>query len=105
MPSKTSCFREDQVSWCANLWNRVSCAHDGGWTPAEVANARAAADSWLAANPGDDGVRLARERLQEAYPEEDLELEEAGRTWPNSAPAPCLLAVEATVAPIPIPSR
>src|SRR5919112_6139321 len=31
MPSKTSCFREDQVSWCANLWNRVSCAHDGGW--------------------------------------------------------------------------
>ena len=48
--------------------------------PAEVANARAAADSWLAANPGDGGVRLARERLQEAYPEEDLELEEGSPT-------------------------
>jgi len=48
--------------------------------PAEVANARAAADSWLAANPGDGGVRLARERLQEAYPEEDLDLEEGSPT-------------------------
>ena len=105
MPSKTPCFREDQVSWCANLWNRVSCAHDGGWTPAEVANARAAVDSWSVANPGDGDVRLAGERLQEAYPEEDLDLEEGSPTWPNSAPAPCLLAVEATVAPIPIPSR
>jgi len=49
-------------------------------TPAEVANARAAADSWLAANPGDGDVRLARERLQEAYPEEDLDLEEESPT-------------------------
>jgi hypothetical protein len=49
-------------------------------TPAEVADARAAADSWLAANPGDGDVRLARERLQEAYPEEDLELEEGSPT-------------------------
>ncbi|MDQ4043164.1 MAG: hypothetical protein M3118_05035 [Actinomycetota bacterium] len=45
---------------------------------AEVADARAAADSWLAANPGD--VRLAREQLQEAYPEEDLKLEEGSPT-------------------------
>ena len=49
-------------------------------TPAEAANARAAADSWLAANPGDGDVRLARERLQEAYPEEDLDLEEGNPT-------------------------
>ena len=49
-------------------------------TPAEAANARAAADSWLAANPGDGDVRLARERLQEAYPEEDLDLEEGSPT-------------------------
>jgi hypothetical protein len=48
--------------------------------PAEVADARAAADSWLTANPGDGDVRLARERLQEAYPEEDLELEEGSPT-------------------------
>ena len=48
--------------------------------PAEVADARAAADSWLAANPGDGDVRLARERLQETYPEEDLELEEGSPT-------------------------
>lgn len=48
--------------------------------PAEVADARAAADSWLAANPGDGDVRLARERLQEAYPEEDLELDEGSPT-------------------------
>ena len=47
---------------------------------AEVADARAAADSWLAANPGDGDVCLARERLQEAYPEEDLELEEGSPT-------------------------
>ena len=80
MLSRISCLREDQVSWCANLWNRASCAHDGGWTPAEVANVRAAADSWLAANPGDGDVRLARERLQEAYPEEDLDLEEGSPT-------------------------
>src|ERR687893_2302144 len=48
--------------------------------PAEMADARAAADSWLAANPGDGDVRLARERLQETYPEEDLELEEGSPT-------------------------
>ncbi len=49
-------------------------------TPAEAANARAAADSWLAANPGDGDVRLAREHLQEAYPEEELDLEEGSPT-------------------------
>ncbi len=48
--------------------------------PAEVANARAAADSWLAANPGDGDVRLVRERLQEAYTEENLDLEEGSPT-------------------------
>ncbi len=45
-----------------------------------MANARAVVDSWLAANPGDGDVRLARERLQEAYPEEGLELEEGSPT-------------------------
>jgi hypothetical protein len=49
-------------------------------TPAEAASARAAADSWLADNPDDDGLHLARERLQEAYPEEDLDLEEGSPT-------------------------
>ncbi len=49
-------------------------------TPAEAANVRAAADSWLVANPGDGNVRLARERLQEVYPEEDLDLEEGSST-------------------------
>lgn len=52
------------------LMERLSTAR----TPSEVTNARAAADSWLAAHPGDGDVRLARERLQQsAYREEDLE--------------------------------
>jgi hypothetical protein len=45
----------------------------GARTPAESANARAAADSWLADNPGDDDIRRARERLGMASSEEDLE--------------------------------
>jgi len=48
-------------------------------TPSELASARAAADDWLAANPGDGDVRLARERLG-AEPEEDLALEEGSPT-------------------------
>ena len=48
-------------------------------TPAEIASARDAADSWLSANPGDGDVRLARERL-EAGPEDELELEEGSPT-------------------------
>ena len=48
-------------------------------TPTEVASARDAADSWLAANPGDGDVRLAREQLG-TDPEEDLELEEGSPT-------------------------
>jgi hypothetical protein len=48
-------------------------------TPSELASARVAADDWLAANPGDGDVRLARERLG-AEPEEDLELEEGSPT-------------------------
>jgi len=48
-------------------------------TPSELASARAVADDWLAANPGDGDVRLARERLG-AEPEEDLELEEGSPT-------------------------
>ncbi len=48
-------------------------------TPSELANARTAADSWLAANPGDGDVRLARERLG-VEPEEDLDLEEGSPT-------------------------
>ncbi len=42
-------------------------------TPSEVANAKAAADNWLAAHPGDGDVRLARQQLRAAYPAEDLE--------------------------------
>lgn len=48
-------------------------------TPSELASARAAADDWLAANPGDGDVRLAREQLG-AEPEEDLDLEEGSPT-------------------------
>jgi hypothetical protein len=51
----------------------------GTRTTSELASARAAADDWLAANPGDGDVRLARERLGEE-PEEDLELEEGSPT-------------------------
>lgn len=42
-------------------------------TPSEVANAKAAADEWLAAHPSDGDVRLARERLRAPFPAEDLE--------------------------------
>ena len=42
-------------------------------TPSESASARAAADSWLADNPGDDDVRRIRERLGTTEQEEDLE--------------------------------
>ena len=45
----------------------------GARTPPEAANARAAADSWLADDPEDDEVRRARERLGTAEPEEELE--------------------------------
>ena len=58
------------------LMDRLSNAR----TSAEAASARAAADSWLADNPDDDDVRLARERLQETYPEEDLDFEEGSPT-------------------------
>lgn len=51
------------------LMERLSIAR----TPSEVANARAAADIWLATHPGDGDVRLAREQLRPAYSEEDLE--------------------------------
>ncbi len=47
--------------------------------PSELASARTAADDWLAANPGDGDVHLARERLG-TEPEEDLELEEGSPT-------------------------
>ena len=52
-------------------------------TPTEIASARHAADSWLASNPGDGDVRLAREQLgtePEEGLEEDLELEEGSPT-------------------------
>ena len=48
-------------------------------TPSELASARVAADDWLAANPGDGDVRLARERLG-VEQEEDLDLEEGSPT-------------------------
>jgi hypothetical protein len=51
----------------------------GARTTSELASARAAADDWLAANPGDGDVRLARERL-DAEPKEDLDLEEGSPT-------------------------
>ena len=57
------------------LMNRLAYAR----TPSELASARAAADDWLAANPGDGDVRLARDRLG-AEPEEDLDLEEGSPT-------------------------
>ena len=57
------------------LMDRIADAR----TPTEVASARDAADRWLAANPGDGDVRLAREQLGTA-PEEDLELEEGSPT-------------------------
>jgi hypothetical protein len=49
-------------------------------TPSEIASARAAADSWLAAHPSDGDVRLARERLETEDPEEDFDLEEGSPT-------------------------
>ena len=48
-------------------------------TSSELASARAAADDWLAANPGDGDVRLARERLG-VEPDEDLDLEAGSPT-------------------------
>ena len=53
------------------IMNRFSDAR----APSEVANARTISDScWLATHPAGDGdVRLAREQLRSAYPEEDLE--------------------------------
>lgn len=45
----------------------------GARTPAELANARAAADIWLADNPEDEEVRRVRKRLETASSEEDLE--------------------------------
>ena len=61
------------------LMDRIADAR----TPTEVASARDAADSWLAVNPGDGDVRLAREQLgkdPEKDLEEDLELEEGSPT-------------------------
>ena len=65
------------------LMDRIANAR----TPTEVASARDAADSWLAANPGDGDVRLARDQLGtdsekdlEEDLEEDLELEEGSPT-------------------------
>jgi hypothetical protein len=49
-------------------------------TPSEIMNARAAADCWLAAHPGDGDVRLARERLGTEDPEEYLDLEAGSPT-------------------------
>lgn len=51
------------------LMNRLGSAR----TPSEIANAKAAADEWLAAHPSDGDIRLAGERLRAPYPEEDLE--------------------------------
>ena len=58
------------------LLNRLA----GAQTPSEVADARTAADSWLADYPDDGDVRQARERLSPRDPEEDLELEEGSPT-------------------------
>ena len=53
---------------------------DGAQTPPEVASARTAADNWLVEHPDDGDVRQARERLEAAELEEDLDLEEGGPT-------------------------
>ena len=46
----------------------------------EVANAKAAADSWLSTHLGDGDVRLAREQLPTAADPEGLDLEEGSPT-------------------------
>ncbi len=48
-------------------------------TPSEIADAKAAADSWLATHPEDGDVRLVRERL-ESHPPDDTDLEEGSPT-------------------------
>lgn len=52
----------------------------GSQTPSEAASVRTAADSWLAKHPDDGDVRQARERLEAAVLEEDLNLEEGSPT-------------------------
>lgn len=39
-------------------------------TPAEVAVAKGAADTWLASHPSDGDVRMAREQLEARFPDE-----------------------------------
>lgn len=46
----------------------------------DVADAIAAADEWLAANPSDGDVRVARDQLREAVPVDDTDLEEGSPT-------------------------
>ena len=48
-------------------------------TPSEIADAKAAADSWLATHPEDGDVRLVRERL-ESLSSNDMDLEEGSPT-------------------------
>ncbi len=50
-----------------DLMNRLANAG----TPTEVAIARAMADSWLASNPSDGDVRMARDQLLDTYPAGD----------------------------------
>ena len=73
--SKERTREDDPLRDRGELMNRLAEAR----TPSELASARAAADDWLAANPGDGDVRLARERLG-TEPEGDLDLEEGSPT-------------------------
>ena len=48
-------------------------------TPSEAADAKVAADGWLQVNPSDGDVRMAREQLEDHFPE-DTDTEEASPT-------------------------
>ena len=48
-------------------------------TPSEAADAKAAADGWLLTHPSDGDVRMAREQLEDRFPD-DTDSEEASPT-------------------------
>lgn len=39
-------------------------------TPSEAADAKAAADGWLLTHPSDGDVRMAREQLEDRFPDD-----------------------------------
>ena len=58
------------------LMDRLASAQ----SPSEVDGAIAAADDWLADQPSDGDVRIARDQLQEAQPPNEEDLEEGNPT-------------------------